>query len=476
MHSGTQLIPGFSAPHRPRSMNSPAALSIRIRRGATPLSRSMRFACALFASAALHVTHASATPAALVYTPAVHTTASVLPAPVQSGPIISLQSSAFTDGAITPASFGAGSFLTIDLALAVTGDWATANGGGAGVYDPAVWAVVFKFTSVSVPSGRIVRFLNHPSGAPVVWLVEQSVTIDGTVDVSAKDAVGNEDRDLPGPGGFRGRVYQTSTANGAGFGPGGGFTALGQTGSGNFAGSATHPSGTTYGSPSLFPLIGGSGGSSSNLGVPSAAAAGAGGGAILIACNGTVQLGTVLANGTSGGGTQTRYGSGGAIRIVASAISFAGTNSLRALGWNQVVYCGRIRLEAPNMTGLYSASPLPSVDAVPGPLLPDPQSTPSVSVTSVTLGAQSFAVPADPRSLLSPVNADVIVNGTGNATVHVVGRFIAPGSTVHVRVTDAFGDATVVQGTLVGTLLSTTADVPISRPAGVCAVQARAVF
>src|SRR5687767_11036362 len=58
---------------------------------------------------------------------------------------------------------------TIDLSQAITGQWDTpAAVPGKGVYDPAKWAVVFRYRSVTTNPGATVSFKNHPSRAPVV--------------------------------------------------------------------------------------------------------------------------------------------------------------------------------------------------------------------------------------------------------------------------------------------------------------------
>src|SRR5438309_1093950 len=69
----------------------------------------------------------------------------------------------------------------IDLSKAVTTNWDannTANAGN-GVYDSNMWAVVFKYSSVTIASNATVTFANHASRAPVVWLVNSNVTING---------------------------------------------------------------------------------------------------------------------------------------------------------------------------------------------------------------------------------------------------------------------------------------------------------
>src|SRR5262249_23964325 len=65
----------------------------------------------------------------------------------------------------------------IDLSKATTGIWSQHNSpnAGNGVYDSSKWAVVFKYSSVSIAINAMVTFLNHPSHAPVVWLVQSGV-------------------------------------------------------------------------------------------------------------------------------------------------------------------------------------------------------------------------------------------------------------------------------------------------------------
>lgn len=52
-----------------------------------------------------------------------------------------------TDGALVISAN-----TVIDLSQAITGNWDTNNAAnsGKGVYDPAKWAVVFKYTSVTI--------------------------------------------------------------------------------------------------------------------------------------------------------------------------------------------------------------------------------------------------------------------------------------------------------------------------------------
>ena len=69
---------------------------------------------------------------------------------------------------------------TIDLSLAATGTWDDPNTAN-GIYDASKWAVVFNYSSVNVDPGVTLTFTNHPSRAPLVWLVSGNVTVSGTV-------------------------------------------------------------------------------------------------------------------------------------------------------------------------------------------------------------------------------------------------------------------------------------------------------
>ena len=83
-----------------------------------------------------------------------------------------------SDGIFAPTTS-----VEIDLSQATTGAWDASNAAtpGKGRYDATKWAIVFKYNTVSIPAGVTVTFKNHPSRAPVVWLVSGNVTIAGTV-------------------------------------------------------------------------------------------------------------------------------------------------------------------------------------------------------------------------------------------------------------------------------------------------------
>lgn len=152
----------------------------------------------------------------------------------------------------------------IDLTQAVTGVWDQNNtaDAGKGVYDPAKWAVVFKYSSVNVAAGATVTFKNHASRAPVMWLVNGGVTIAGIVSLNGQDFQFAPNLSEPGPGGFRGGTasYLSTPRGGAGFGPGGGLQFNNDRGLAGAYGTGVVNSGAPYGNPSLIPLLGGSGG------------------------------------------------------------------------------------------------------------------------------------------------------------------------------------------------------------------------
>ena len=334
----------------------------------------------------------------------------------------------------------------IDLSQAVTTNWNTASPVlGAGVYDPEKWAVVFKYSSVTIQGGATVTFKNHASRAPVVWLVQSNVTINGTVSLDGQGSQAAPWLAVPGPGGGRSGAgaYASGAWNSAGFGPGGGAfdSWLGIGGSyGTVAPYPTNFGQTNYGNPSLIPLIGGSGGggsaNNSNFG------GGAGGGAILIACSENLSVsGAIHANGgpnsQHGGG-----GSGGGIRLVANTL--AGSGLIEALSRpatgtypgtaNQVGGLGRIRIE--RVTNTYTPLPIPQPSVVElgsgtTPVIWLPTNGPTVRIVSIG----GNVAPVDPRAEFGAFGADVVMPRLTNTTVVVLTTNVEQASVVSVRVT-----------------------------------------
>ncbi|MCB9853077.1 MAG: hypothetical protein H6819_08275 [Phycisphaerales bacterium] len=290
--------------------------------------------------------------------------------------------------------------LIIDLGKATNSPWFqhdsvdTDNDGRKdGIYDATEWAVVFQYTSIEIQAGATVTFINHPKGAPVVWLSQTDAIIAGTVSVDGMDGTADTNRAPGGPGGFSGGVRRSSSpAASAGEGPGGGQPGC-DPGGGGF-GTAGFDNGTDfgkpYGSPRLLPLIGGSGGG--GLTCSGGVGGGGGGGAILIAANDTITIaatGLITANG--GDGWDTGVGSGGGIRLVADVVD--GNGALSAICGNAAFNAGDGRIRVETLSGspptLLASNPPPS-PGTPGPVFLE--APPKIRIKRI----QSVFPPLDP--------------------------------------------------------------------------------
>jgi hypothetical protein len=352
----------------------------------------------------------------------------------------------------------------IDLSKATTGTWDqnnTANQGN-GVYDPQKWAVVFKYSHVTIGRNAKVTFKNHATRAPVVWLVSGSVIINGTLDLSGQSArdvwtsttVGFAWHQLhrplggvptePGPGGFRGAAAYRggNVLHGPGFGPGGGN--LMDTLYGLSAGFGTDASrwggnpkiaGVKYGNPSLLPLIGGSGGGGSWDG-QWGRSGGAGGGAMLIACSNNISfdLGRLVSNGGDGDWDRTGAGSGGGIRLICANLVGSGELSARG-GTNtgSAAGSGRIRLERVANDNTLNITPAPSVvDLLDGstPIVWPPAGSPQAKVLSIN----NQSAPADPKASFGAATPDVALPLVSRVDVVVETVNVEEASTVIVKI------------------------------------------
>jgi plastocyanin len=351
-----------------------------------------------------------------------------------------------TDGTFSPAAN-----IEVDLSQAVTGTWSDPNGAnaGKGIYDATKWAIVFKYASVNIPAGVTVTFKNHPSHAPVIWLVQGGVTIAGTVSVNGKNGVSGTDAltpTEPGPGGFRGGAAGPA-GNGAGLGPGGG-------GYGYYN--------NVYGNPQILPLIGGSGAA----GVGSAYSGNGPGGAILIAATGTIQLtGGVTALGGSSPSHTYYMASGGAVKLIANQVS--GTGSLDAST------TGRVRIEANTLSPTVLSNPS-TIAVAPGttPMIFQSATSPTVTIVSVD-GINS---PADPSAPLVS-SADIAIQKNTPVTIVLETRnFATAGAVVSVRVANKYGGASSYNATLDsgGTSVLSTWRVSTTLAPGFVTLQARA--
>src|SRR5579862_3338704 len=241
-----------------------------------------------------------------------------------------------SDGALDLTTFaGTGTNIVINMASHPTG--------------------IYQYTYVAIPSGVTVSFVPNASNKPLIWLVQSSCVISGTVDVSGQSFSwpGPVGPGGPGgPGGYTGG--DGGVAGSGGQGPGGAVAgSCGQSAS--FATLSQSPNGSSvYGNQYLIPLTGGSGGGGCTY-TTYFGGGGGGGGAILIAANQSIQLfGSINANGGAGawvyiyygGSTVAGGGSGGAVRLVSTKIIGSGSVSATGGGGcNGSAGNGRIRFD-----------------------------------------------------------------------------------------------------------------------------------
>lgn len=354
-----------------------------------------------------------------------------------------------SDGAFSPSAN-----IEVDLSQAVTGTWSDNNSAnaGKGIYDAEKWAIVFKHSSVNIPAGVTVTFKNHSSYAPVVWLVQGSVNIAGTIDINGHigaTGTGALTPTEPGPGGFRGGPL----------GPAGAGDGLG-IGGGNYASYSL-----SYGNPQILPLIGGSG---SRAGNGYAGVSGAG--AILIAAANGIQInGTISATGGNFG--YDRSGSGGAVKIIANQVTGSGTlNAGSISGPNQF---GRIRIETNALAPTIFTNPS-TIAVAPGttPTIFQSANSPVVKIVSV----DGLPAPADPTAPLVS-SADIAIQKNTPVTVVLkTYNFATAGAVVALRIANKYGGAGFVNATLQGggTSTESTWTVSTTLAPGFVTLQARA--
>ena len=375
--------------------------------------------------------------------------------------------------------------MTIDLTQAITGDWDTpAVLPGKGVYDPEKWAVVFRYRSVSLNPGATLTFKNHPSRAPVVWLVQGNVTIRNTITISGTPARLHQQPPEAPPGGFRGGFGHSVGVDlrSGGFGPGGGTRGL-PSGAGGPASHATLSSGSsagaTYGDPSVLQLIGGSGsggGNGFNFAGEGAYTGATGGGAMLIAARGTILLeGNIDADGASG---LSRNGgsSGGAVRLIAARVEGNGQALARA-GFGSTGH-GYVRVEAFEAT-LRQSNPPYSLRLLTGSAVDiwPPDTAPSVRISRVfSAEVGDLSVPLDPRARFDGApNADVALSSEAPVRVEVAATNVPLDWSVSLRVVPRnHDDFTVELARVSGDASSSLWQAEITFPSGIAALQARA--
>jgi hypothetical protein len=366
----------------------------------------------------------------------------------------------------------------------------------------------FHYTTIDV-SNATLKFTRNVANTPITVLASGNVTINnGTIDVSGATGGGAgfgqtfvaPNGGAGGPGGFdagSGANGTVSTTGGNGLGPGGGggstvtngagsqsgaggggFGSAGTAGGVGSAGTAG-AAGTTYGAPTLLPLIGGSGGGGGGAIFGNTGGGGGGGaGAIIIASSGTITLtgggarilaqggvaGSSFGNGgvASGGG-----GSGGSVRLIATSIT--GSNGqilVNGGGAGGVDFggaggAGRVRIEA--FTNTLGAS----FGGVPPSAVTSAQPTTVVLANTPTLRIMSIAgvaTPASPTGSFATPDVTLAAGTTNPVTVVIAGFNIPVGTVVTVAVSGVNDGASTGSGTLSGTVASSTASATVTIP------------
>jgi len=397
---------------------------------------------------------------------------------------------------------------------------------------------VLNYTTVNIPEGVTVTFKKNALNTPAQVLASGDITIAGTIDIRGGTAAptgtagdNNQDDDglpgLGGPGGFAGGhggkngSQNDARRGGSGLGPGGGrggyergngcFSGMYYHSVGHSAGYATKGSrsgvctevadepdrGQSYGTPELFPFIGGSGGGGGFGGTSfPGSGGGGGGGAILLASKGTLTVsgtidatggdaGDVAGTGVGGGGGG---GSGGAIKLMATNIKGSGkliaVGGCRVLngiarsrcGYNVNAYDaaytqgsdGRIRIEGDDIA--FSGTSQPAyIPSAPQPLAT--KDIPSIRIASVG----GVSVPENPMGNTDiPGAADVNLPATATDPVVVtfVTANIPAGNTVKLRVVPVYGEAIEALTAVSGTTASGSASVSVALPLGPSVLQA----
>ena len=355
---------------------------------------------------------------------------------------------------------------------------------------------IVNFTTMNIPSGVTVNISSNPANTAAVILVQGDAVIDGSINISGVDGESAGGRSA---GGFAGGIPQAAKG-GNGKGPGGGLGAGNSSSGGN--GGAYSSQGTVgtsqststlsqlYGSTSLQPLLGGSGGGSSVLtNTFPGYKGGGGGGALLLAVSGTLTLnGSILANGGSGAPSVLTIssnrgsggGSGGGVRIIASTLTGTGTvNISGGRGGDVEVNAsntydggnggnGRARLEADafSFTGIV----IPNIAATSAPQPVFASNLPTIRITTIA----GTAVPANPIGENDVILPTSIANPV---TIEFAATGVPLGSTIELTVSPTTGaTTTTTSSVLAGTVASSTANVQVTLPAGASVLLASASF
>lgn len=344
------------------------------------------------------------------------------------------------------AQFSCGSTGTDGALVVATGQTVTLSVPNNGI---------FNFTTVTV-SGTLNFTRNTAFNPPVIILASGDVVVNGGAQVNVNGTAGTAIvPGLGGPGGFDGGAPGIAGAEpGAGHGPGGGGAGIGSLLGGHGAyrsvGAANlATNGSTYGSPLLFPLVGGSGG-----GGDDASGGGGGGGAILLCSPGQVVInGAINARGAFSANSlssNSGVGSGGAVRLVGASVR--GTGIVDATASQDWGGAGRIRLDMIDRTGL-ALQLRPAIAASIGSLMAVfPSVIPRLDIVSVAGNGIPPGTPS-PLTYTLPFNAPasqaITVRATGFSGIVPVSIVITPDSGNRIVVnTEINADAAPAEATV----------------------------
>ncbi len=382
-----------------------------------------------------------------------------------------------------------------------------------GTLQPTEWLVRFDYTMVEIGDGAELTFVNHPSRAPVAWIVMGDVRIGAgaTIRLDGQPGLTSGGYAEPGPGGFRGgrgTIAGFLDNASAGLGPGGargdandnffggtGGSHRGVGGLGEGANSVAQAPVT--GSEAIVQLAGGSGGGAGRRSFAGQALSGGGGGggAIRIAADGLIDVsGTIEARGGAGaaaldGGAAGGGGSGGAVHLASLAgVTLGGGAQVDVSGGaagagtgpsagdapeGGAGSMGRIRIDSPGgaVTGTVPATASVGVPDTMSSLAPPRLRVLSIGGTNAppdaTLGAGLGGNDGAPDlNFPDDTPRDVIV-ATEN---------IPAGSEIWLRVTRATGPATLHGPVLLSVLDGSVTFVAVPVTSGISAIQARAVL
>ena len=390
---------------------------------------------------------------------------------------------------------------------------------------------VWRYSTIKIPKGMVVRFNKNERNSPVQWLASGHVEIDGIIDVSGEYGVyyqyqnyngqiyeyGQKSFNLVkkgGPGGFDGgkggvRFQDSASYEGMpGVGPGGGLpgksndntpqNSYGKSGSFTGGADSTGQIRSSYGNTYLLPLVGGSGGggsASADHPIESVSkdgvSGGGGGGAILIASSRDIVVnGKILAKGGNRGWSGYLYyeannynnnwvyrysgaGSGGAIRLVADRV--IGKGRLDAAGgegysyWdgNNYIYSNEAS------AGRIRIEAFERDLANSGSNVPAAFQAPPLNVSPIkdlgTLRIQSVAGENVVQPPTGDLEApDVTFNAPGTVAIKVAATDLGDETRVRVRVTMRGG---AIESDPVN-LSGGSAEFQVNVPAGVGTIQA----